>query len=55
MWYNQKKLNKRGECAMARYIPVYWYPDRMPIDISFAFEDEKPAAARLKQLIDTEL
>ncbi len=28
---------------MSRYIPVYWYPDRMPIDISFAFEEEKPA------------
>ncbi len=28
---------------MPRYIPTYWYPDRMPIDISFAFENEVPA------------
>lgn len=28
---------------MARYIPMPAYPDRMPIDISFAFGDEKPA------------
>ena len=28
---------------MSRYMPVYWYPDRMPVDISFAFEQEKPA------------
>ena len=28
---------------MARYIPVYAHPDRMPVDISFVFENEKPA------------
>ena len=28
---------------MPRYIPMPAYPDRMPIDISFAFGDEKPA------------
>ncbi len=28
---------------MSRYIPVRFYPDRMPIDISFVFENEKPA------------
>jgi len=28
---------------MPRYIPTYWYPDRMPVDISWAFESEKPA------------
>ncbi len=28
---------------MARYIPTPSYPDKMPIDISFVFEDEKPA------------
>ena len=28
---------------MARYIPVRFYPDRMPIDISYVFADEKPA------------
>lgn len=28
---------------MSRYIPMPAYPDRMPIDISFAFGDEKPA------------
>ena len=29
---------------MPRYIPMPAYPDRMPIDISFAFGDEKPAS-----------
>ena len=28
---------------MSHYIPVYQYPDMMPVDISFVFEDEKPA------------
>ena len=28
---------------MSRYMPVYQYPDMMPVDISFVFEDEKPA------------
>lgn len=28
---------------MSRYIPVRFYPDRMPVDISFVFENEKPA------------
>ena len=28
---------------MARYIPVRFYPDRMPVDISYVFENEKPA------------
>jgi len=28
---------------MAKYIPTPAYPDRMPVDISFVFEDEKPA------------
>ena len=28
---------------MANYIPVYAHPDRMPVDISFVFENEKPA------------
>ena len=28
---------------MARYIPMPAYPDMMPVDISFVFEDEKPA------------
>lgn len=28
---------------MSRYIPMPAYPDRMPADISFVFEDEKPA------------
>ena len=28
---------------MSRYIPMPAYPDRMPVDISFVFEDEKPA------------
>ena len=28
---------------MPRYIPTYWYPDRMPVDISWVFENEKPA------------
>lgn len=28
---------------MAKYIQTPAYPDRMPIDISFVFEDEKPA------------
>ena len=28
---------------MSRYIPTYWYPNRMPVDISFVFENEKPA------------
>ena len=28
---------------MSKYIPVYMYPDRMPVDISFVFEDERPA------------
>ena len=28
---------------MPRYIPMPAYPDRMPIDISFAFGDKKPA------------
>ena len=28
---------------MSRYIPMPAYPDMMPIDISFVFEDEKPA------------
>ena len=28
---------------MSRYMPVYQYPEMMPVDISFVFEDEKPA------------
>jgi len=28
---------------MSHYIPVYQYPDKMPVDISFVFEDERPA------------
>lgn len=28
---------------MSNYIPVRFYPDRMPVDISFVFENEKPA------------
>lgn len=28
---------------MSRYIPMPAYPDMMPVDISFVFEDEKPA------------
>ena len=28
---------------MSKYIPVYMHPDRMPVDISFVFEDERPA------------
>ena len=28
---------------MSHYIPVYQYPEMMPVDISFVFEDEKPA------------
>jgi len=28
---------------MSRYIPMPAYPDSMPVDISFVFEDEKPA------------
>lgn len=28
---------------MSRYIPMPAYTDRMPVDISFVFEDEKPA------------
>ena len=28
---------------MSRYIPMPAYPDMMPVDISFLFEDEKPA------------
>lgn len=28
---------------MSRYIPAPAYPDMMPVDISFVFEDEKPA------------
>ena len=28
---------------MSHYMPVYQYPDRMPVDISFVFEEEKPA------------
>ena len=28
---------------MSRYMPVYQYPDSMPVDISFVFEDEKPS------------
>ena len=28
---------------MSQFIPVYAYPDKMPVDISFVFEDEKPA------------
>ena len=28
---------------MSRYIPMPAYPDAMPVDISFVFEDEKPA------------
>ena len=28
---------------MPRYIPVYAYPDAMPVDISFVFKDECPA------------
>ena len=32
---------------MSRYIPTYWYPDRMPVDISWVFENEVPAGAAL--------
>ena len=28
---------------MSKYIPFYAYPDRMPVDISFVFKDEKPS------------
>ena len=28
---------------MSKFIPVYMYPDRMPVDISFVFRDEAPA------------
>ena len=28
---------------MSHYIPVYAHPDRMPVDISFVFDQEKPA------------
>ncbi len=28
---------------MSRYMPVYQYPDMMPVDISFVFEDGTPA------------
>lgn len=28
---------------MSRYMPTYWYPNRMPVDISWVFEEEKPA------------
>lgn len=28
---------------MSRYIPMPAYPDKMPVDISFVFEEEKPA------------
>ncbi|MBQ7010622.1 MAG: hypothetical protein IJN63_02855 [Clostridia bacterium] len=28
---------------MSRYIPVRFYPDRMPVDISYVFENERPA------------
>ena len=28
---------------MSNYMPVYQYPDMMPVDISFVFADEKPA------------
>lgn len=28
---------------MSKYIPIYAHPDRMPVDISFVFEDERPA------------
>lgn len=28
---------------MSKFIPVYAHPDSMPVDISFVFEDEKPA------------
>ena len=28
---------------MSYHMPVYFYPDRMPVDISFAFKNEKPA------------
>ena len=28
---------------MSRYMPVYQYPEMMPVDISFVFEDEVPA------------
>ena len=28
---------------MSRYMPVYQYPDMMPVDISFVFEEEMPA------------
>ena len=28
---------------MSRYIPMPAYYDKMPVDISFVFEDEKPA------------
>ena len=28
---------------MSRYIPMPAYVDSMPVDISFVFEDEKPA------------
>ena len=28
---------------MSRSLPVRFYPDRMPVDISFVFEHEKPA------------
>ncbi len=28
---------------MPKYIPVYAHPDKMPVDISFVFENERPA------------
>lgn len=28
---------------MSKFIPVYMYPDKMPVDISFVFRNERPA------------
>ena len=34
---------------MSRYIPMPAYPDKMPVDISFVFEKEKPAGKVKKE------
>jgi len=44
-FYNKENgtAGKKGNLLMSRYMPVYFYPDQMPVDISFVFENEKPA------------
>jgi len=39
---------------MSRYIPMPAYPDMMPVDISFVFEDEKPAGKHGFTVVDGE-